>query len=141
MGKMIAYGIAVLFALCAFLVLALIVAADIAGTREYIRACRTMARVNGPAGESRTANYGLQQTPTKYYAYHVTYHVNNRTCSGIHLCRKDILKEGDAVEIRYTIRKDGTAEIVNRDIKDRFFRMLLCAAIAVPLCMIGIVYC
>ena len=140
MGKIVAYIVAAVFALCAFLVLALIIAADIIRTREYIQAFQTTAKVNNHAGESRTSNYGLQQAPTKYYRYHVTYVVNDKVCSGIHLCKKDIYKDGDIVEIRYILKKDGTPEIVNRDIKDRFFRMLICAAIAIPLCIIGIVW-
>lgn len=140
MGKVIAYIAAVLFALGALLIVGIIITADIIRTREYICAFRTTAKVSGHAGEDRTSNYGLQQAPTKYYRYHVTYSVGNRICSGIHLCKKERFKEGDTVEVRYVIRKDGTPEIVNRDIKDRFFRMVLCAVIAIPLCIIGIVW-
>lgn len=139
MGTAIAYIVAVLFALCAFAVLGLVLAADIVRTKEYLSASRTMAQVVRQEGERRTANYGFQQAAAKYYGYQVSYTVGGKSCSGIHLSKKDIFREGDTVEIRYVMRRNGTPEIVNRDIKDRFFRLLLCAAIAVPVCIIGIV--
>ena len=136
MGKIIAYILAVMFALCAILILGLFVAVDIVRTKEYLHADRTIARIRGYVGVKNTANYGLWQAPTKYHGYEVAFTVGGKSCSGIHLSKDRLFKEGDSVEIRYVVSKKGEVEIVNRDIKDRFFRMLICAVIAVPFCII-----
>lgn len=131
MGAMIGYVLSVLLAVAALFILILFVAADAIRTKEYIQAERTMAKVKGSAGESRTSNYGLLQTAAKYYGYNVTFAVQGQIYSGKYLSKKNSLHTGDDVEVRYVIAKDGTAEIVNRNIRDRFLRFLLCAAIAV----------
>lgn len=123
-----------------FMVLGLFIVSDFIRTKEYINADRTMAHVNGCIGIRKTANYGRYQLPTKYYEYDVVFIVNGRTCSGTHLCKENKLKPGDTVEVRYTTGTDGTVKVVNRDIKDRFLRILICTAVAIPLCIVFIVF-
>jgi hypothetical protein len=140
MGAMIGYALAALFAAVAVLFLMLFVTADAIRTKEYIQAERTMAKVKGRAGESRTSNYGLLQTAAKYYSYNVTFVVQGQTYSGRYLSKKNCLNTGDDVEVRYVISRDGAAEIVNRNIKDRFLRFLLCAGIGVFTSLLYIIF-
>ncbi len=138
MGTII-YIIAAAFAVIAVLILGLVITADVIRTKEYLGAARAMAEVNGYAGEHRTSNYGFFQAASKYYGYHVTFMVNSRMYTGIYLSKKKALNEGDMVEVRYITSKDGVT-LVNSNFKDRFFRMLFCAAVVIPVCVIYILF-
>lgn len=134
--EIILYILAVIFALFVLAILGLIVAADIVRTKEYIKANRTNARVNGYTGVKTTSNYGLLQASSKYHEYDVSYMVNGMSYTGRHLSKEARIMPGQIIEIRYVVDDKGEVKIVNRNIKDRFFRMLICAAIAIPLCIV-----
>lgn len=140
MGKILAYILAMLFALLALFLLGLFIVTDIIRTREYMKASRTTAKISGYGGRVKTANYGLLQPATRYHQYDVCFMVDGQTCRGKYLCKKAGLGEGDQVEVRYVRTADHTIKIVNRDIKDRFFRMLLCAAAAIFLSGVYILF-
>lgn len=139
MAKILAYIIAFLFAMCVCLIFALVIAIDAMETRKYFKASKAFAKVDRCDGMKNTSNYGLGQPATKYSKYIVSYNIENSIYSGVFLSKKRFLAEGDIVEIHYIIGKDGIPEIINRDVKDRFVRLLFCMALAVPVCIIGIV--
>lgn len=133
MGRIIAYIIAVLFALIAGLILFLFIAVDVIKTKEYMKANRTSGVVRRDAGEEDFANYGKLQPPTKYWKYLVDYQVDGKMYSGIFLCGKDEKYDvGTDVEVRYVIDKDGIPEIVNSEYKDRLFRLIFVVILAIP---------
>lgn len=131
MGTLIGYIFSMLFALFAFLLFVFFLVSDFVRTKEYMQASRKLARVNRYIGDSKTSNYGFFQAATKYYGYDVTYMMDGTVRSGIFLSKSRTLKEGDTVEIRCITSKEGVTKIVNRNIKDRFVRFLLCAVIAI----------
>lgn len=140
MGHILAYILAVIFALVAVMVLVIIIISDVRQTREYLNAYRVLATIDEYKGVKKTSNYGLTQPGTKYQQYAVSFTVRGQQCSGIHLCKEKGLSVGDQIEVRYVRTEDNEIKVVNRDIKDRFFRMLICTAIAVSLCIIYIVF-
>lgn len=131
---------AVAFALLAAVILGLVIAADAVKTREYVRASRVMARIDRYAGEKKTSNYGLLQPASRYYCYDVSFVINGNMCSGRHLSKESGLQPGEPVEVRYIHSSDQGIRIVNGDIKDRFLRMVICAAIAIPLAIAYIIF-
>lgn len=139
MGQVFAYIIAMLFAICAGAVFLLFIAADFVRTREYNHAYKTMAKVQDYMGVHKTANYGKYARSCVYHKYAVTFIVDGRLYNGEHLVKNESLVKGQDVLIRYTKEKDGTAKIVNRDIRDRFYRFLLCVIIAVPVCILCVI--
>lgn len=139
MGRIITYIMAVAFALLATVILGLVVVVDAVKTREYMCADRVMARIDRSAGVKKTSNYGLLQPPSRYYCYDVSFVIDGNICSGRHLSKESGLQTGDTVEIRYIHSLDQGIKIVNRDIKDRFLRMVICAVVAIPLVVICII--
>lgn len=140
MGKIIIYIMAVVFALAVAAILGLVIVADALKTREYLRAGRVMAKIDHCAGEKKTSNYGLLQPASRYYCYDVSFVINGNMYSGRHLSKEIGLRTGDPVEIRYINLSDQGIKIVNRDIKDRFLRMVICAVIAIPLSVLCIIF-
>lgn len=132
MGQILAYIVAIIFTLpvCAFL--GLFVMADFVRTKEYNHANKTIATILDRAGVHETSNYGRQQAATTYHEYTVEFIVGDRAYQGNYFCKDASLKQGQEVEIRYVLEKDGTARLVNCDIRDRFYRFLLCVLIAIP---------
>lgn len=138
--EIVRYVAAMMFALGALTVLVIVMSRDVRRTREYFKADKVMARVEGHVGERHTANYGKYQRATKYQCYAVSFVVAGVLCSGEFLSKKKTLQVGDYVEVRFKINEKHEAEIVNRDIADRFFRFLLSAAIAIPLSILYIMW-
>ena len=121
-----------------FILLAIIYS-DYCKTKEYNNANKIKATIMNKAGIRECANYGKGQANTKYIAYEVEYYVDGIRNDGTHLEKKDDYNVGDIVEIRYIYDKKNGYQIVNRDIKDRFYRLVLSACLAIPLIVIAIV--
>lgn len=139
MGQILAYIVALLFALPICALFVLFIAADFVRTKEYNHANKTTAKILNYAGAHRTANYGKYQAATKYHKYVVEFVAGDKTYQGDYLCKDASLKQGQEVEIRYVLEKDKTARLVNRDIRDRFYCFLLCVLIAIPFSVLCII--
>lgn len=122
------YIVKAAFGIIVFLVLLAIVYYDYCKTKEYNNAGKTQAKVISKAGLYERANYGRGQARTKYVAYVVEYYIDGSRQEGTHLEKKDCYEIGDTVEIRYVHDNSGY-KVVNRDIKDRFYRLLLTACL------------
>lgn len=150
MGKsildIILFGFAAIVAIILLIILMLIIYSDYCKTKEFNRANRIKARVVKKVGIHECANYGrhytvhgMRQVNTKYFAYQVEYFIDGASHSGIHLEKKDDYNIGNTVEIRYVWDENGGYRIVNRDIKDRFYRLLFSACLATPLIVVAII--
>ena len=133
MGRVLAYVVAVIFAFPVCALFMLFVAADFVRTKEYNHAKKIMAVITSYNGIQDTSNYGRYARQTTYHIYAVTFFVDGITYYGDYLCKDGSLKQGQNVEVRYVTDKDGTVRLVNSNIRDRFYRFLLCILIAVPL--------
>lgn len=140
MWSFIGYALAVLFALLMLAIVGFIIFGDIVLARRYIKANRVIGNIVKADGVSETANYGLLQPATKYFKYIVDYSVDGKIYQGVFLSKNEGLPEGLPVEVRYTVYKDGSIEIVNRDYRDRLFRLIFVVILAIPMCILIIVF-
>lgn len=124
--------LAILVILIAAFILFIVIERDYLATKIYKNATRTNATILSEMGKQKTANYGLTQSATVYYAYQVEYHVNGCAYRGIYLSKKQQAL-GQMVEIRYRVTPEGVPDIVNSNIADRFQRFKFAAGIGLVL--------
>lgn len=131
--EIVAYIIAVIFALIVTFFLFTIISYDIKQAKRYRTADRCQGIVLEKLGTEETAAYGRNQR-RKYNQYQIQFSDEKETYTDVLLMKNKELEAGDVVEVRYVTDKKGV-HLINDVSLRRLKEVIISLIIVIPLCV------